>query len=151
MTLSSQSVPYTIVRSSLASATIQQIITPFESCSLILSNLPPNITQAEAIRIAEPFGDLAKLLIEEPNKDLVDPLKARIEYTSCNEAAHAVQNLNNVVFNHAILLRDWTYTLVRAGPELSSVAKSRSAGLLPPPLLGLITTRLHSRRSRQRD
>ena len=75
-----------------AGATPQEITTAFESRHIILSNLSPNVTDAEIVEITETFGDLIAVHLD------ISPTKvsARVEFAECAQAASAVQTLNNI-------------------------------------------------------
>jgi RNA recognition motif-containing protein len=99
-------------------ATVQRIVTPFESCLLILSQLPPNLTQMDLITLVEPFGDLTRaVIIDEPNHVAVTNTlkKARIEYAEYSHAARAVDQLNDKPFQSSVLAARLDIRAVESG------------------------------------
>lgn len=74
-------------------ATIHQATTAFESCQIVLSNLPADVTEANIIDLTTPFGNATVVLIDMTPTNL---LIAHVDYAQCIQASRAVNYLNNM-------------------------------------------------------
>ncbi|KAI0352374.1 hypothetical protein OH77DRAFT_1460501 [Trametes cingulata] len=71
---------------------IQTITTAFESPCIVLRDLPPTITHAALIALAEPFGPLKSVILN-PARDAHSRPSAHVEYLSPADAARAAQEI----------------------------------------------------------
>jgi RNA recognition motif-containing protein len=80
-----------------AGASIQQIITPFESSQIILSNLLRSVTKADLTSLVDRLVGLVEFTVFESTGI------ARIRFENCDQAARAVQHLDGRVY-HSVKL-----------------------------------------------
>ncbi|OJT11567.1 hypothetical protein TRAPUB_11908 [Trametes pubescens] len=73
-------------------AAIQSITTAFESSAVLLHNLPPHLSHATLIALAEPFGALKNATLI-PAREAHAVPSARLEYLAPADAARAVRSL----------------------------------------------------------
>ena len=87
------------------------------------------MTQKELINLAEPFGALSSVILEKPPA-LVPP-SARIEYAECFEAARAVSDLDNKVFQSTKLAARLDLRAVESGIGLLLSRKVKISWFAP--------------------
>ncbi|KAF7969685.1 hypothetical protein HWV62_26196 [Athelia sp. TMB] len=86
-----------------AGAIVTEVLTPFDSRHLVLSNLPAEVKQEEFIKIAEPFGALSSIIISDVATSGLTSPSARLTYSGCAEADRAVEALNGKILRNATL------------------------------------------------
>ncbi|KAH9022020.1 hypothetical protein EDB85DRAFT_394082 [Lactarius pseudohatsudake] len=89
-------------------AIIQKLITPFESRTVVVSNVPADATRMAFIELAESFGDIKSLTC--------DGTSARIEYMDVSHAAYAVEGLSDHDIGPLTLSARFDLRAVAAGP-----------------------------------
>ncbi|KZP30573.1 hypothetical protein FIBSPDRAFT_814883 [Athelia psychrophila] len=86
-----------------AGASVIEVVTPFDSRSVALSNIPRDAKQEELIDMAEPFGALSSVTVSDTATSGLTYTSARITYSKCAEASRAVEALDGREFHGATL------------------------------------------------
>ncbi|TDL23774.1 hypothetical protein BD410DRAFT_768427 [Rickenella mellea] len=83
-------------------ASVDQVITPFESNKVVITGLPGGVIQSELMGLLEEYGHLRNVLIHADTSKTVSP-KADAEFASPAEARAAVDSLNGREFRSHVL------------------------------------------------
>ncbi|KAH9053122.1 hypothetical protein EDB87DRAFT_1835481 [Lactarius vividus] len=104
-------------------AIIQKLITPFESRTVVVSNVPADATRMAFIELAESFGDIKSLTC--------DGTSARIEYMDVSHAAYAVEGLSDHDIGPLTLSARFDLRAVAAGPATLRSTKVKVSWYAP--------------------
>ncbi|OBZ73802.1 hypothetical protein A0H81_06101 [Grifola frondosa] len=80
-------------------ASVEAIVTAFESPCIVVSNLPRGTIQSEVIELAEHYGDLRSVILDNPLTAMQPTLSARVEYVEPLRAALALSQLDGKKLN----------------------------------------------------
>ncbi|KAJ6591707.1 hypothetical protein DFH09DRAFT_182335 [Mycena vulgaris] len=82
-----------------AGAIPEQVVTPFESHGVMLSNYPPGMAHDDLLRLAEPYGGVKNTTF----RLLPGGVQAHIEYEENSQAAEAALNLNGITIDELVI------------------------------------------------
>lgn len=106
-------------------ASVLQVTTAFESCTVIVFNVPPNTSRDALIELLESFGHIKNLSLH------LEDGSVRVEYMNSSQAAAAVEGLSDRDFRSRTLSARFDLRAVEVGPATLRSTKVKVSWFAP--------------------